>query len=114
MSRPRVLRSLLFINKDSVGFITKEKLKKMMKSTGKNPKVEFWEVLIDVDIDGNGGIYIRSSTTIPTSSELTKHSQIIRCTGGGDGERSAKEGPRSRSRIVVEETEPEINDTQAG
>ncbi|KAJ0265136.1 hypothetical protein HA466_0014810 [Hirschfeldia incana] len=44
--------------KDSVGFITKEKLTKMMKSTGKNPKAEVWEVLIDVDVDGNGGIYI--------------------------------------------------------
>ncbi|KAJ0251467.1 hypothetical protein HA466_0124180 [Hirschfeldia incana] len=60
----------------------------MMKSTGKNPKADVWEVLIDVDVDGNGGIYISAQNTSqrslkiinhhPTSSEVTKHRQIIR------------------------------------
>ncbi|KAJ0265135.1 hypothetical protein HA466_0014810 [Hirschfeldia incana] len=65
MSRPKVLRKLSPMAKTQLiccgcetGFITKEKLTKMMKSTGKNPKAEVWEVLIDVDVDGNGGIYI--------------------------------------------------------
>ncbi|KAL0728811.1 hypothetical protein Bca4012_024904 [Brassica carinata] len=63
MTRPRVLGSLLFIDKDSVGFITKEELKKMMKSTWKSLKAGFWEVLIDVDVGGNGGIYIVAQNT---------------------------------------------------
>lgn len=48
----------------------------MMKSTGKNPKVEFWEVLIDVDVDGNGGIYIRSQNTSQVQYVYTKTFQL--------------------------------------
>lgn len=39
------------------GFITKEKLTKVMKSMGKNPKAEqLQQMMSDVDIFGNGGI----------------------------------------------------------
>jgi len=45
------------IDKDSDGFITKEKLTKVMKSMGKNPKAEqLQQMMSDVDIFGNGGI----------------------------------------------------------
>ncbi|CAD5325543.1 unnamed protein product [Arabidopsis thaliana] len=42
------------IDKDSDGFITKEKLTKVMKSMGKNPKAEqLQQMMSDVDIFGN-------------------------------------------------------------
>ncbi|KAL0755822.1 hypothetical protein Bca101_093490 [Brassica carinata] len=40
-----------------VGFITKEKLTKVMKSMGKNPKAkQLQEMMSDVDIFGDDGI----------------------------------------------------------
>lgn len=34
-----------------------------MKSMGKNPRGELWEIMIDVNVDGNLGIYIMAQNT---------------------------------------------------
>ncbi|XP_010515631.1 PREDICTED: calmodulin-like protein 9 [Camelina sativa] len=80
------------IDKDSDGFITKEKLTKVMKSMGKNPKAEqLQQMMSDVDIFGNGGItfddflYIMAQNTSQesVSDELIEVFRVFDRDGNG-------------------------------
>ncbi|KAJ4875554.1 EF-hand domain pair protein [Raphanus sativus] len=100
------------------GFITKEKLKKVMKSMGRNPKAE-WEMMIFIYVDGNGDIYIIAQNTSQSEDNqppsllqmdtqnidrfsVSEISTSTGASGGVDDERSSGE-ERVRSRIVESE-----------
>ncbi|CAN8268168.1 unnamed protein product [Cochlearia groenlandica] len=80
------------IDKDSDGFITKEKLTKVMKLMGKNPKAEqLQEMMSDVDIFGSNGItfddflYImaQNSSQESSSDELIEVFRVFDRDGDG-------------------------------
>ncbi|KAG5409642.1 hypothetical protein IGI04_005961 [Brassica rapa subsp. trilocularis] len=51
-----------------------------MKSMGKNPRGELWEIMIDVNVDGNLGIYIMAQNTSQDSAwdDTNRNIQCVR------------------------------------